>query len=165
MAIKPATKAVANHPAIKPANSMGDIFFIVMDSPGRGWILARTPFSKVAVLKLRESLSRLLFRGALSLESGQHGRVGSSRRGCGCDCGRSKGHVGGAAAAKPAASCATAKSTAAGATAKSTAAGAAAKSAATTATASSSSTATAATAKPAAAAVAPSAASSHSGGE
>ena len=41
---------VANHPAIKPANNIGDMIFIVLDSPGRGWIFAGAPFQRLGNL-------------------------------------------------------------------------------------------------------------------
>jgi hypothetical protein len=81
MAIKPANKAVASHPAMKPANIIGDVFFIVLDSPGRGWKLPERPFQRLRYVNQGKSYSWSLLGIALRLKSRQHGRVGSSSRG------------------------------------------------------------------------------------
>jgi hypothetical protein len=106
MTTKAANAAVATHPAIKPANILTDIFFIIFDFPGRGWNLPERRFQRLRI-SFWIGLCCLLFRRAARLEVCQHVRVGSSRCHCGraaCCASRAKPA---ATAAKPAATAAT----------------------------------------------------------
>jgi hypothetical protein len=68
-AIKPANKAVPSHPAIKPANNLGDMFFIIWILLGAAGFLPERLLQRLRNVNWGKSFAWLLFCGALLLES------------------------------------------------------------------------------------------------